>query len=105
MDTHGVSSSIFFYFSIEQTPSCPEFIDLWVSNYYSSEGVIMDTSRSRMLCPINSLNVQNTLLVPFEFIHMSSEYTKQDILCSFQGSLDEQKDVFLKTCLKPESQL
>ena len=63
IDTHGVFSSFFFYFSIEKTPSCPEFIKWWINNYSPSEGVIMDTSRFRMLCPINSLSVQNTLLL------------------------------------------
>ena len=28
IDPHGVFSSIFFYFSIEQTLSCPEFVSL-----------------------------------------------------------------------------
>ena len=57
IDTHGVFRSFFFYFSIEKNPSCPEFIDWCMSNYSPSEGVIMDASRSRMMCPINSLNI------------------------------------------------
>ena len=57
IDTHGVFSSFFFYFSIEQTLSCPKVIEWCVSNYSPSKGVIMDASRSRMSCPINSLNI------------------------------------------------
>ena len=56
-----------------------------------------------MLCPINSLNVRNTLLIRSNFTQMSSEYNEEDILHLFQGSLDEQKYVFLRACLKPES--
>ena len=33
INTHGVFSSYFFYFSIEQTPNFPEFIEWCTSNY------------------------------------------------------------------------
>ena len=36
---------------------------------------------------------------------MSSEYNQGDILWLFQRSSVEQKETFLKTCLKPEIQL
>ena len=73
-----------------------------MTNYSPSEGLIMDASRSRMLCPINSLKIQNT---PSEFTQMSSEYNEGDILCFFQRSSAEQKDAFLGACLKSEIQL
>ena len=95
----------YFIFSIEQTPSFPEFIDWCISNYSSFEGVIMDMSRSIVLCPINSLTIRNTLLIPPEFTQMSSEYNEGDILWFFQESSTEKKEYFLKTCLKPEIQL
>ena len=50
IDTHGVFSSYFFYFSVEQTPNCLEFIEWCASNYSPSEGVIMDASRSKCFC-------------------------------------------------------
>ena len=50
IDTHGVFSSYLFYFFVEQTPNCPEFVECCVSNYYPSEGVIMDASRSKCFC-------------------------------------------------------
>ena len=105
IDTHGVFRTFFFYFFIKQTPSSPEFIKWCVNNYSPSEGVIMDTSMSRMMCPINSLNIRNTLLIPSKFTHMSSEYNEEDILHFFQGSSNEQKYIFLKACLKPESHI
>ena len=97
-------SSFFFYFSIEQTPSFPKFVSWCIENYSSYEGMIMDASRSRILCPINSLNIQNTLPIPSKFIQLSSEYNGE-ILRFFQESSDEQKNAFLKASLKPESQL
>ena len=33
IDTHGVLCSYLFYFSIEQTPNCQEFIKWCVNNY------------------------------------------------------------------------
>ena len=98
-------SSFLFYFSVEQTPSCTEFIEWCVNNYSLFEGVIMDASRSRMLCPIDSLNIRNTLLIPSEFTQMSSEYNEGDILQFFQRSSDEKKDAILRACLNPENQL
>ena len=98
-------SFFFFYFSVEQTCSCPEFIAWCVSNYSPYEGVIMDASRSRMLCPINSFNIRNTFLIPSKFTQMSSEYNEGDILWFFKRSSAEKKDPFLRSYLKLESQL
>ena len=50
IDTHGVFSSYLFYFFVEQTPNCPEFVECCASNYYHFEGVIMDASRSKCFC-------------------------------------------------------
>ena len=83
IDTHEMFRSFFFYFSVEQTPSCPEFIKWCINNYSLSEGVIMDAYSSRLLCPINSLNIRNTLLIHSKFIQFSSEYNEVDILRSF----------------------
>ena len=44
----------------------------------------MDVSRSKLLCPINSLTIRNTLLIPYEFTQMSNEYNEEDILRFFQ---------------------
>ena len=66
--------------------------------------MIMDASRSRILCPINSLNIWSSLSIPYEFIQLSIEYNEGEILRFFQESSYEQKYTFLKACLKPESQ-
>ena len=54
IDTHGVFSSYFFYFSVEQIPNCLELVEWCASNYSPYEGVIMDASRSTILCLVNS---------------------------------------------------
>ena len=58
-----------------------------------------------MLCPINSINIRNTFLILSEFTQMSNEYNEEDILRFFQESSTEQKEAFLKACLKPGIQL
>ena len=73
IDTCGVFSSYFFYFFVEQTQNCPEFVEWCASNYSPSEGVIMDASRSKIFCLINSLVIQNTLLIPTDFSQTSKE--------------------------------
>ena len=80
IDSHGVFSSYFFYFSIEQTPSFPKFIEWCVNNYSPSEGFVMDTSKANMLCPVTFLIVRDALLIPSEFAQMSIEYKEEDIL-------------------------
>ena len=84
IDPHGMFSSFFFYFSVEQNPSCPEFISWCIENYSQSKGMIMNASRSRILCPINSLNIRSTLSIPSEFIQLSNEYNEGEILRFFQ---------------------
>ena len=65
----------------------------------------MDISRSQILCPVNSLVIQNTLLIPIDFVQMSKEYKEEKLVQIFQEPLVEQKETFLKTCSKPDSQL
>ena len=51
-DTHGVFKSFFYFFSVDQTPNCPEFVEWCVNNYSDAEGFIMNKPKSRILCPI-----------------------------------------------------
>ena len=41
-DIRGVFKSFFYFFSVNQTPNCHEFVEWCVSNYSETEGVIMD---------------------------------------------------------------
>ena len=51
-DTHGVFKSFFYFFSIDQTPNYPEFIEWCVNNYSTIEGVIMNETKSSIIFPI-----------------------------------------------------
>ena len=83
INTHGVFSSYFFYFSVEQTPNYLDFVEWCSSNYSPSKGVIMDASRSKILCPINLLVIQNTMNIPADFTQTSKEYKEENILQFF----------------------
>ena len=65
----------------------------------------MDTPRSNMMCPISSLVIRYTLLIPTIFSRMSKEYKEENLVQFFQESLVEQKETFLKACSKLYSQL
>ena len=41
-DTHGVFRSLFYLFSIDQTPNCPEFVEWCANNYSAAQEVVMD---------------------------------------------------------------
>ena len=73
---HGVFSSYFHYFSIDQTLNCTEFVDWCATNYSSSERVIMDATKSKILCPISPHFIKNTLSIPVEFSKNSKEYNE-----------------------------
>ena len=83
IDTHGVFSSFFFYFSIEQTQNCLDSIGWCASHYSHSEGVIMAAYSSKILCPVNSLVIQNTLLIPVDFSQISKEYKEGNLFQFF----------------------
>ena len=65
----------------------------------------MDASRSKIPCPVNSLVIWNTLLIPANFVQVSKEYKKEILVQFFWESSFEQKETFFKSCLKPDRQL
>ena len=70
-DTRGVFKSFFYIFFVNQTPNCPEFVEWCVSNYSEIEGVIMDSLKYKILCPIDVPSIRKPLVVPHEFVHLS----------------------------------
>ena len=40
-DTHGVFKYFFYFFSVDQTPNCPKFVEWFVNKFSAAEGVIM----------------------------------------------------------------
>ena len=51
-DTCGVFKSLFHFFSINQTPHCPEFVEWRADSFSATEGVIMNKSKSKILFPV-----------------------------------------------------
>ena len=67
-DTHGVFKSFFYFFSVNQTPNCPEFVEWYISNYSETEGVIMDRLKYKIMCPIEAHTICKSLAIPHEFV-------------------------------------
>ena len=76
---HGIFNYYFHYFSTQQTINFPEFVDSRACNYSSSERVIMDATKSKILCPISPLVIKNTFSVLIEFTQMSKDYNEESI--------------------------
>ena len=73
-DTHGVFMSLFYFFSVDQTPNCPEFVELCANNCSIVEEVLMDEPKSRIIFPIHASVICKTLSVPYDFVHLFQEY-------------------------------
>ena len=104
-DTHGVFRSFFYFFFIEQTPNCPEFVKWCANNYSTAEEVIMDKTKSRILFPIHASVIRKTLSIPDDFVHLSQEYKEEKIIQFFEKSATKSKETFLKSCSKPDSEV
>ena len=101
-DIHSVYKSYFHYFSTDQTLICYEFVDWCATNYSSSERVIMDMIKSKILCQVSPLIIRNTLSVPVDFIQKSKEHNEESIVHYFRESTVEQKQSFFNICFKPD---
>ena len=62
IDLHGIFQSYFYHFCLEQTLNFPYFIDWYASNYSSYERIIMDCAKTKILCPINSPIIWDSLV-------------------------------------------
>ena len=67
IDLHGVHRSYFQHFCPDQTLNFPDFVAWCASNYSHYEHVVMDSTRSRSLFPINALVIRDSLKVPMSF--------------------------------------
>ena len=95
-DTCGVFKSFFYFFSVNQTPNFPEFVEWCVSNYYETKGVIMDRLKYKIMCPIDVPSILKPLAVPHEFVQLSQEYKEEIIIQFFHASAVEIKESFMK---------
>ena len=64
IDLLNVFQSHFYHFFPDKTLIFLYFIDWCASNYSSSKRVIMDLAKTKILCPVNALVIQDSLLVP-----------------------------------------
>ena len=103
MDTCGVFKSFFHFFSIDPTPQCPKFFEWCAKNFCATKGVIMNKSKSKILCPVQVSVIHKTLDIPDTFIDLSQDYREEDIIHYFRESTDESKESFLKNCSKTDS--
>ena len=67
-DTCGVFKSFFHFFLVDQTSHCPEFVKWCEKNFSVSKGVIMNRSKSKILCLVHALVVYKSLHILGEFV-------------------------------------
>ena len=103
-DTCGVFKSFFHFFSIGQTPHFLEFIEWCVDNLSVAEGAIMNKSKYKILCLIHAFVIRKTLHIPDEFVHISQNYQKENIIRRYRECTDENKETFLKAYSKPNGE-
>ena len=70
---HGVYRSYFHFLCPEKSLGFPDFVEWCAPNYSSSERVIMDSTKYKILCHVNYLLVYDSLVVPSSF-NLSQEY-------------------------------
>ena len=71
IDTCSVFKSFFHLFPGNQTPHCPEFVEWCADNFSVTEGIIMNKSKSKILCSIQASVICKTMDIPKKFIHIS----------------------------------
>ena len=104
-DTRGIFRYFFYFFSVDQTPNFPEFVERRANNCSAAEEVIMDEPKSRVLFHIHASVILKTLSVPDDFVHLSQEYKEENIIHFFQESATESKEAILRSCSKPNSEV
>ena len=104
-DTYGVFKSFFHFFSVSQTPNCPEFVEWCACNFSTTEGVIMNRYKSKILFLVQDHVVYKTLHVPDEFVQISLKYREDNIIHLFRESTIENTEYFLRACSKPNGEV
>ena len=74
IDTYGVFKSFFHFFSVNQTPQCPEFFEWCANNFSVTKGVKMNRSKSKILYPVQASVICKTLDILDTFAHISQDY-------------------------------
>ena len=79
-NVHGGFKSYFQFFCTQQTLSFPEFIDWYACNYSSSERVIMDVSKSKILCYVSTLIIGDTFSIRTAFTELSKYFNEESLV-------------------------
>ena len=66
-DLHGVFKSHFYFFCPEQTLNFLNFVEWYASNYSSYERVVMDSTKTKIMCLFNALFIRDSLTIPSLF--------------------------------------
>ena len=64
IDTYGVFRSFFHFFPVNQTPHFLEFVKWCADNFSVTEGVIMNNSKSKILCSVQASVIRKSLYIP-----------------------------------------
>ena len=103
-DTCSVFKSFFHFFFVGQTPHCTEFVEWCANNFSVVEGVIMNKSKSKILCSVQASIFRKTLHILDDFVHISQNYQEESIIRCFKESTDESRETFLKAYSKPSGE-
>ena len=99
-DTCGVFKYFFHFFSVDQTPHFPKFVEWCAHNLSISKRVIMNRSKYKILCSFQSPIIRKTLHIPDDFVQKSQKYREENIICFFRESTVKNKEDFLRACSK-----
>ena len=77
-------------------PPFPKFVEWCEDNFSITEEVIMNKSKSKILCSVQASVLCKTLHIPDDFGHISQKYQEENIIRFFRESIDESKEAFLK---------
>ena len=93
-DLHNVYKTQFHYFCLDQTLNFPYFVACCASNYSHSKCVIMDSGRHKIIFPINSILIRESLEVPLSFTQNQEYLIEENLIKQFRYTNVEEKQVF-----------
>ena len=89
---------------LAKPPISPEFVEWCADNFSATEGVIMNKSKSKILCSVQAFVICKTLDILDKFVHISQDYQEESIIRCFRESTVRSRETFLKAYSKPDSE-
>ena len=99
-DLHNFFQSYLYYFCPNKTLNFLDFIDWCTSNYSSSERVILDAAKSKIICLVNPLVIRYSLSVPHTITQNHEGFYEEDLIQFFTNDIIEQKQPFFLKCFR-----